>query len=126
MPHEFSRNVRVGDQIQRVMAQVLREKFHDPRVGMISVSKVDVSKDLSWAHIFIASIDEKADEQVILSVLENAKGFLRKELSHEIKLKYTPKLKFMFDDSVKNAMRIESLLHKQENEDEEEPRGGET
>lgn len=112
MPHEFSRNVRVGDQIQRVMAQVLREKLHDPRLSLLSVSKVDVSRDLSWAHIYIASIDDHADEKEILNLLEKAKGFLRKELAREIKLKYIPKLKFLFDDSVKKAMRLESLLNK--------------
>jgi ribosome-binding factor A len=101
---------RVGEQIQRELAQMLRDQVKDPRVGRVTITAVEVSPDLSHAKVFITSLAgiEHADEAV--RALGHTAGFLRSELSHRIRLYSVPQLHFAYDDSIESGIRLAKLI----------------
>ncbi|QEW05506.1 30S ribosome-binding factor RbfA [Nitrincola iocasae] len=115
MAREFKRTDRVADQIQRDLSMLIQREIRDPRLGMVTVSYVKVSKDLGYAdtYVTVMPIGEQDEESVVpqsLAVLNNAAGFLRKELSRGIKLRVMPQLRFHFDESVDRGRRLHSLI----------------
>lgn len=105
----FSRSARVSDVIHRALAKLIREEFQDPRVGMITISTVDVAPDLKQAKIFVTVLEnEKALDTV--RILNQASGFFRSRLSKLLTLRSVPNLSFRYDESVVRGNRIESLL----------------
>ena len=101
MPREFTRSERVSDALQREIASLIRENVRDPRVGMLSVTDVTVSRDLSVAKVYVAFVGGRSAEQIKegLSALNGAAGFLRKLLSSSIALRATPELNFFYDET---------------------------
>jgi len=112
MPREFTRSERVSDAIQRELATLIRENVRDPRVGMLSVTDVTVSRDLATAKIYVAFVGERSQQQIDkgLDALNGAAGYLRKLLSSSISLRVTPKLTFFFDESGHRGQRLEALI----------------
>jgi ribosome-binding factor A len=110
MKRHSQRAQRVGDQIQRELAELLREGVKDPRVGRVTITGVEVSADLSHAKIFVTHLAgrEHADEAV--RALQHTAGFLRTELSHRLQLYSVPQLHFAYDDSIETGMRISQLI----------------
>jgi ribosome-binding factor A len=110
MPKEFSRGLRVADQIQREIADLLRTEVKDPRVGFVTLTGVEVTPDYTHAKVFFTCMDghEKADEAAV--GLHRAGGFLRRELGYRIRLHHIPELHFVFDASVENGMRLSKLI----------------
>jgi len=101
---------RVGEQIQRELAELLRDHVKDPRVGRVTVTAVEVSPDLSHAKIFVSHLAgaEHADEAV--TALQRTAGFLRTELAHRMQLYSVPQLHFVYDDSIESGMRMSQLI----------------
>src|SRR6478735_12679276 len=99
MKKHSQRAQRVGEQIQRELAGLLRDAVKDPRVGRVTVTAVEVSADLSHAKIFFTHLAgrERADEAT--QGLQHSAGFLRSELSHRLQLYSVPQLHFAYDDS---------------------------
>ncbi len=122
MPREFQRTDRVAELIQRELAKLIQLKMRDPRVQMVTVSGVDLSRDLSHAKIYVSSLGESDEIQEIVKVLNGAKGFLRSELSQQVKLRMTPELHFKQDTSITEGNRIASLIDKAIAEDDEHPK----
>lgn len=112
MPKEFSRAERVADAIQRELAQVIRNEIRDPRIGMVSVNAVQVSKDLSNAKVFVTFVDNPKNVEPVerVAVLAKAAGFLRTAISHEIRMRSVPQLRFHFDETVYRALEISDLI----------------
>ncbi|NOZ38332.1 MAG: 30S ribosome-binding factor RbfA [Gammaproteobacteria bacterium] len=110
MPKDFSRSRRVGEQIQRELAVLIQQEIKDPRLGMVTVSAVDVSRDLSVAKVFVTVFDEEHDMTQTLDVLNRAAGFLRHWLGKGMSLRSVPTLKFIYDASVSNGNRLSSLI----------------
>ncbi|KGK42488.1 ribosome-binding factor A [Nitrincola sp. A-D6] len=115
MAREFKRTDRVADQIQRDLSMLIQREIRDPRLGMVTVSYVKVSKDLGYAdtYVTVMPLGDQSEETVVpqsLAVLNNAAGFLRKELSRGIKLRVMPQLRFHFDESVDRGRRLHSLI----------------
>jgi len=110
MPKDFSRTRRVGEQIQRELAVLIQQEIKDPRLGMVTVSAVDVSRDLSVAKVFVTVLDEEHDMKQTLDVLERAAGFLRHCLGKSMSLRCVPTLKFIYDASVSHGNRLSSLI----------------
>ena len=106
---------KLGDQIQRELSDLLQRELRDPRVGMITVTSVDVSPDLSHAKVFFTLFDKDRLEGT-LQGLKRSAGFLRSQLARRIKLYTTPELRFVYDESVERGDRlsrlIDSALHK--------------
>jgi len=115
---------RIGNRIAEVLSELLQQAVDDPRLKMVTVSSVDVDRELSYATIYVTAFDapERIDE--ILRALVRARGFLRRELAARIPLRSFPQLRFRYDASLDHGSRIDSLL--KEIRREEERAGGES
>ena len=114
MPAEFSRTQRLGEQIKRDLALLIQRELKDPRIGMVTVNFVDLSKDLSYADVNVtALVTDDSDEKIIesLTILNEASTFLRMELGRVLKVRKLPHLRFHYDDSLKRGARINALIH---------------
>jgi len=101
---------RVGEQIQRELAQMLRDDVKDPRVGRVTVTAVEVSPDLSHAKVFVTHLAGREHADEALHALSRTAGFLRTELSHRMQLYSVPQLHFAYDDSIESGMRLSRLI----------------
>jgi ribosome-binding factor A len=110
MKKTSQRAQRVGEQMQRELAELLRDDVKDPRVGRVTITAVEVSPDLSHAKIFVTHLAgrEHADEAV--RALQHTAGFLRTELSHRMQLYSVPQLHFAYDDSIEAGMRLSQII----------------
>lgn len=122
MPKDFSRTRRVGEQIQREMAQLVQQEIKDPRLGLVTISAVKLSKDMSHANIFFTVLDanedgngEQTKEQSIaetVKILEGASGFLRHELGKRMQLRIVPNIHFKYDESISYGNDLSALINK--------------
>ena len=110
MVQEFSRTQRVGGQIQRELAQIIQQELRDPRLGFVTISAVEVSKDMTHAKVYITFMDPDQDVGETLKILKKASGFLRRMLGKRIQLRVIPDLHFVYDSSIDEGMRISALL----------------
>jgi len=110
MPKDFSRTLRVADQIQRELADLIQHEIKDPRVGQITITAVEVTRDYSHAKVFYTTLGSKEDNFLVEKGLEHAKGFLRSNLSHRMKLRIIPQLHFIYDESVERGVRLSKLI----------------
>jgi ribosome-binding factor A len=110
MVQEFSRTQRVGGQIQRELAQIIQQELRDPRLGLVTISAVEVSKDMTHAKVFITLMNPEQDVDETLKVLKKASGFLRRALGKRIVLRVIPELHFAYDRSLDEGMRVSALL----------------
>ena len=114
MPAEFSRTQRLGEQIKRDLALLIQRELKDPRIGMVTLNFVDLSKDLSYADVNITVlVADDSDEKIIesLTILNEASTFLRIELGRALRIRKVPHLRFHYDDSLKRGARINVLIH---------------
>lgn len=112
MAKEYSRTQRVADQIQKELAQLIQLEMKDPRLGMVTVSAVEVSRDMSFADIYVSflGVDDQQKIDQSLKVLSQATGFLRSQLARAIKLRFTPQLRFYYDNSLRRGAYLSSLI----------------
>jgi ribosome-binding factor A len=101
---------RVADQIQRELSEILRSELKDPRVGMITLTGVEVSPDFAHAKVFFTSLAEVAQRDEVRSGLKRASGFLRTMLGARLKIHNTPELHFVYDESVESGIRLTHLI----------------
>lgn len=107
MAKDFSRSNRVAEQIQRELADLLQFEVKDPRVGMVTVTEVEVTGDMAHAKIYYSA---KADTIELQSGLEKAAGFLRGQLAKRMLLRTVPQLHFIYDASIDRGMRLSKLI----------------
>ena len=112
MPKDYSRTRRVGEQIQREMAQLVQQEIKDPRLGLVTISAVKLSKDMSHANIFFTVLDEEHPVDETLKILEGAAGFLRHELAKRMQLRIVPHIHFKYDESISYGNDLSALIHK--------------
>ena len=110
MPRDYPRSRRIAEQIQRELSDIIRLELKDPRVGMITLTDVEVSHDQSHARIFFTSLGDPSSIAETVKGLQHAAGFLRSELAHRMKLRLVPQLQFKYDESVERGMRLSSLI----------------
>ena len=101
---------RVGDQIQRELADLLKNEVKDPRVGHVTITGVDVSGDLSHATVRFSSLAGKDASPDAAKALARTAGFLRSELSRRLDLYSVPELRFVYDDSIESGIRMSKLI----------------
>jgi len=113
------RVLRASEAIRRELGVILDRKLADPRIGMVTVTRVDLSEDLRYAKVFVSFLcdDGKRDES--LRLLRKARRFVRGELAHSLRFRVAPELTFLIDDSSKNYIRISSVLKDIQEEDSE-------
>jgi len=115
MPREFSRTDRVGQQIHKEIASILQQEFkhREPEVGMITVSGVEVSRDLAHAKVFITFYsNDEAKMAEDMEKLQDAKGFVRGLLGRRIRMRNVPAVHFVQDSSILEGARISALVNK--------------
>ena len=106
------RTRRVGHLIQMELGQLILMKLRDPRLGFVTITHVDVNPDLKSARVFYSSLGDAKTRQASQAALEHAAGFLQKEIGTALKLRFTPKLAFLFDDSLDQGFEIDRVLRK--------------
>jgi len=112
MPKEFSRTKRVASQIQRELAQLIQFEVKDPRVGMVTVSAIELSRDLSYAKVYVTVLSANNEVGEALEGLNKAAGFLRRELGKRLSIRVTPQLTFLYDASVEHGANLSALIDK--------------
>jgi len=112
VPKDYSRTQRIGDFLQQELARLLQFTLSDPRLKMVSVTGVDVSRDLSHAKVFFTQmgVDDALAAAETTSALDRASGFLRSEIARTATLRTVPKLRFCFDESVGRGRDMEALI----------------
>ena len=109
MQAQYKHTDRVAEQIQKILAVLIRKELKDPRLGMLTINEVRVTKDLAYADVFFSVFPDEHAEQTQL-LLSNASSFLRKQLASELSTRITPKLRFRFDSSLVEGQKIDTAL----------------
>lgn len=132
MPREFSRGRRVADHIQKELAVLIQQEVKDPRLGLVTINEVKVSRDLGFADVYFTSFssdtfrandsldedeveDAETEERNNISpaeVLENAAGFLRSRLAKSLSTRTTPKLRFHYDHTIEQGAKMTQAIKK--------------
>jgi len=121
MAREFGRPERVADFLRKELSQIMQHQMRDPRVGLVSITDVEVSRDLSHAKIYVTMMDasEQSEAKETLQVLNKAAGFLRTQVAKSHSMRITPSLRFYFDESIHRGQYLSSLIDKAVSEDRE-------
>lgn len=121
MAKEYARTQRVADYLQRELAALIQHEVRDPRIGMVSVTGVDVSRDLGHARVYytVMGIDSSEDAKESTEALNKAAGFLRSQLSRGSNMRSVPQLRFYFDSSVGRGRDLEDLIRRASDADRE-------
>ncbi len=109
MARKSARCGRLSDLMHRELAKLIRDACSDPRLGMVTISSVVVNEDLSFARVYVTVLE---DEKLTASVeaLNNAAGFFRTQLSKNLTIRVVPKMRFIYDDSLRQGSRLDQLL----------------
>jgi ribosome-binding factor A len=110
MPKEYARHQRLAAELMRTLSDVLRFEIKDPGVAGVSLTRVDLSRDLSVARVYFSLLQPDEDPQPTLDGLQRASGFLRSKLGSAMKIRHVPELRFRHDDSIAHADRISRLI----------------
>lgn len=112
MSREFKRSDRVAQELQKEVAVILQREVKDPRIGMVTVSDVEVSRDLAYAKVYVTFLfdhDAAAIEQG-MKALEKAAPYIRSLVGKEMRLRIVPELRFIYDESLVEGMRMSNLV----------------
>ena len=109
--HKVSNRLdKIGDVLKQELARLIQTELRDPRLGMVSVTGMDVSRDLAHANVYVTVLN--AEPKAAVAVLDKASGMLRSLLAKNIQLRTTPKLKFHYDESVDRGRQLSALIDK--------------
>ncbi len=111
MPKEFSRTQRVAQQLQKELAMILQREVRDSRLGMVTISDVEVSRDLAYAKVFVTflCIGEQTPESCLAALREHEVQ-IRMMLGKQIRLRLTPEIRFYYDNTLVEGMRMSNLV----------------
>lgn len=111
MAREYARTDRVGQQIQKEIAVILMREIKDPRLSMTTVSAVEVTRDLAYAKVFVTFFNDKEEEiKASLEVLTEAEGYIRSLLAKRLRARIMPHLRFVYDKSMVEGVRMSALV----------------
>lgn len=113
MPKEFARSERVAQMVSRHLATILRQDVNDPRVSGLTITEVDVTKDLRQAKVYVTSmLDNETDIEQTMQAVERASGFIRSRLAKTIDIRHCPVLLFAYDNSISQGAKMSALIDK--------------
>lgn len=114
MAKEYSRTQRVADYLQRELGVLIQHEVRDPRVGMVSITGVTVSRDMGHARVYYTALDRESSDEAkeTTEALNKACGFLRSQLSKDSSMRSVPQLRFYFDTSVGQGRHLEDLIRR--------------
>ncbi len=101
---------RVNEAVREVVSVRIAEGLRDPRIGFVTVTSVDTSPDLRQARVYVSVLGNPEEREATMAGLESAHGVLQQSVARELRLKHTPTLQFVFDESIERGMRISELL----------------
>ena len=101
---------RVNEAVREVVSARLAEGLRDPRIGFVTVTSVDTTPDLRHARVYVSVLGSEDERAATLAGLESAHGVLQQSVAGELRMKHTPTLEFVFDESIERGMRISELL----------------
>lgn len=104
------RLIQVGEEIRRVISDLLQRELRDPRLGFVTITRVEMSPDLRLAKVFVSVLGSEEEQQDSMAALQHAKGFIRKNIAEQVNLRFTPELAFRLDHSMEHADRVMRLL----------------
>jgi ribosome-binding factor A len=104
---------RVDEAVRQVLSDAVTQDLKDPRVGFVTLTAVRTSPDLRHARVWFSVLGDQPDRQATLEGLRSAHGFLQRRVSDELRLKHTPTLTFLYDDSAERGMRISQLIDRE-------------
>lgn len=112
MAREFSRADRVAQELQKEIAIILQREVKDPRIGMVTVSDVEISRDLAYAKVFVTFLFDNDDSAIKrgLEGLNKASGYIRTLVGKAMRLRIVPELRFVYDQSLVEGMRMSNLV----------------
>lgn len=110
MPKDVSRPRRVAEQMQRELAELIQLEVKDPRVGMITLTGVELTSDYAHAKVFFTLLGDQARLKEALAGLNSAAGYLRSQVAHRMKLRIMPALHFVHDASIEQGARLDKLI----------------
>lgn len=110
---KYSRSSRISEEIRKIISSLIMNELKDPRISnLTSVTHVDTTNDLRYAYIYISVYNDEKKAQETIDGLNKAKGFIRKEIGKNIKLRYIPEPIFKLDDSIKQGIYMSDLITK--------------
>lgn len=110
---------RISEEVKKVVSELISNGLKDPRIGkMVTVTSVEVTRDLSYANIYISVLGDKAEKDEALKGLSSAKGFIRKEIGSRIDLRYVPEPIFHLDESIERGIYMSKLIKEVNEQDE--------
>jgi ribosome-binding factor A len=101
---------RVNEAVREVLSEAITTELKDPRVGFVTVTAVDTSPDLRHAHVFVSVLGDERQREESLAGLSSSHGYLQRRVASKLRLKNTPQLDFIYDESAERVMRITALL----------------
>jgi len=104
------RTQRIGDLLRAELSTLVQREMRDPRVALATISGVEVTADLRYARVRVSALGEESRRLETIAALENARGFLRRELAHRLDLRVTPELRFELDRGPEHSQHISDLL----------------
>jgi ribosome-binding factor A len=110
MPREFSRSQRLGAQVLRILSELLRVETKDPSLSNVSLTAVDLSRDLGVAKVYYSLLNPDDDPQPVQEGLQRASGFLRGRLGKTLEIRHVPELRFQHDDSIAHGVEMSRLI----------------
>lgn len=105
-----ARQQRIGAEMQRVLAELISREVRDPRVGMVTLTAVQVAPDLSVARVLFVPFGGRQETGEVQEGLARAAGYLRGEVGRRLSLRHAPRLEFVFDESIERADRLTRLI----------------
>jgi len=120
----YKRSERVGDLLKREIGNIVERGLKDPRIGFVTVMKVEVSADLRHARVFFSVFGDQRVQEETQRGLKSAKFFIQGEIGRRLRLKYTPELTFQFDHSVEYGLHIDNLIRTLREGRDDKPEGG--
>lgn len=110
MPRDFPRSRRIAEQVQRELSDIIRVELKDPRVGMITITDVEMTPDNAHAKVFFTVLGQQPRIDEAAGGLQHAAGYLRSQLAQRIKIRVVPQLHFEYDASVERGIRLSQLI----------------
>ncbi len=107
----MDRTARISEEMKREISSIIQNELKDPRLSsLISVTNVNVTKDLRYAKVYVSVMGNEEEKKNSLEGLKSAAGFIRREVGHRIQLRYTPEVQFELDNSIEHGAYISKLI----------------
>ena len=106
------RQKRVADRLQVEISELFQREMNDPRLELVTVTRVNIDRELEYAHVFVSTVGDEARQAEVLAILKGAHGFIRREIGRRVQLRRTPQLVFHWDPAPEKGEQVEQLLDK--------------